>query len=176
MEALSRGADFALFIDNAAELRALLRENIAALGLGGVSRIFRRDATNLGAAQTLAPFSLIFVDPPYARGLAEKALGSALAGGWIAPAALIVVEEAVKPSFAAPDGFDQLERRGFDVTELSILRGGSCRAASARKLASMNCASGGISVISPISMRASRLALMPSANRAASRAMTCWRI
>ncbi|TMJ34953.1 MAG: 16S rRNA (guanine(966)-N(2))-methyltransferase RsmD [Alphaproteobacteria bacterium] len=122
LEALSRGADFALFIDNAAEARALLRENIAALGLGGVSRIFRRDATNLGAAQTLARFSLIFVDPPYARGLAEKALASALAGGWIAPTALIVVEEAAKPSFAAPDGFDQLERRGFDDTELSILR------------------------------------------------------
>jgi 16S rRNA (guanine966-N2)-methyltransferase len=122
LEALSRGAEFALFIDNAAEARALLRENIAALGLGGVSRIFRRDATSLGTAQALVPFSLIFVDPPYGRGLAEKALVSALAGGWIAPGALIVVEEGVKASFAAPDGFDQLERRGFDDTEVSILR------------------------------------------------------
>jgi 16S rRNA (guanine966-N2)-methyltransferase len=67
LEALSRGADFALFIDNAAEARALLRENVAALGLGGMSRIFRRDATSLGEDHPLAPFSLVFLDPPYGR-------------------------------------------------------------------------------------------------------------
>src|SRR5213080_194614 len=48
LEALSRGADFALFIDDSAEARALLRENVVALGLGGVSRIFRRNAAKLG--------------------------------------------------------------------------------------------------------------------------------
>src|SRR5207302_3182662 len=69
LEALSRGAAFALFIDDAAEARALLRENVAVLGLGGVSRIFRRDATKLGPAHALAPFSLVFLDPPYGRGL-----------------------------------------------------------------------------------------------------------
>jgi 16S rRNA (guanine966-N2)-methyltransferase len=122
LEALSRGANFALFIDNAAEARALMRENVAALGVGGTSRIFRRDATRLGEAQGLGPFSLVFLDPPYGRGLAEQALASALAGGWIAPNALIVVEEAAKAAFAAPEGFDALERRGFDDTELSILR------------------------------------------------------
>jgi len=122
LEALSRGASFALFIDNAAEARALMRENVAALGVGGASRIFRRDATRLGEARGLGPFSLVFLDPPYGRGLAEQALASALAGGWIAPNALVVVEEAVKAAFAAPEGFDALERRGFDDTELSILR------------------------------------------------------
>ena len=122
LEALSRGAGFALFIDNATEARALLRENVAALGLGGMSRIFRRDAAKLGEAHPLAPFSLVFLDPPYGRGLAEQALASALAGGWIAPDALVVVEEAAKASFAAPEGFDELERRAFDDSELSILR------------------------------------------------------
>jgi 16S rRNA (guanine966-N2)-methyltransferase len=127
LEALSRGADFALFIDDAADARALLRENVAALGLGGVCRIFRRDATRLdagriGPAHALAPFSLLFLDPPYGRGLAEKALASAGAGGWIAPGALIVVEEAAKAGFVAPEGFDELERRGYDDTELLILR------------------------------------------------------
>ena len=122
LEALSRGATFALFIDNAAEARALMRENVTALGVGGVSRIFRRDATRLGEAHELGPFSLVFLDPPYGRGLAEQALASALAGGWIAPNALVVVEEAMKAAFAAPEGFDALERRGFDDTELSILR------------------------------------------------------
>src|ERR671933_1791487 len=71
LEALSRGAAFALFVDDRAEARALIRENVAALGLGGVSRIFRRNAAKLGAAHPLPPFSLAFLDPPYGRALAE---------------------------------------------------------------------------------------------------------
>ena len=82
IEALSRGAAFALFVDDGAEARALLRENVTALGLGGVSRIFRRDATKLGPAHPVEPFSLAFLDPPYGQGLAEMALASARAGGW----------------------------------------------------------------------------------------------
>ena len=74
LEAISRGAAFALFVDDGAEARALIRENVATLGLGGVTRIFRRDATKLGAAHPVEPFSLVFLDPPYGRGLAEQAL------------------------------------------------------------------------------------------------------
>jgi 16S rRNA (guanine966-N2)-methyltransferase len=122
IEAASRGAAFTLFIDEGAEARALLRENVAALGLGGVSRIFRRDASKLGAAHPLAPFSLVFLDPPYGRGLAAQALAAARAGGWFAPAALLVVEEAAKPAFAAPEGFSELERRRYDDTEFIFLR------------------------------------------------------
>jgi 16S rRNA (guanine966-N2)-methyltransferase len=122
LEALSRDAAFALFIDDGAEARALLRENVTALGLGGASRIFRRDATRLGAAHPLEPFSLAFLDPPYGQGLAEKALVSAQAGGWLAPAALVVVEEAAKAEFTAPAGFDELERRLYDDTALIVLR------------------------------------------------------
>ena len=66
IEAISRGAEFTLFVDDSADARALLRENVATLGLGGVSRIFRRDATKLGPAHPVAPFSLVFLDPPYA--------------------------------------------------------------------------------------------------------------
>ena len=122
LEALSRGAAFALFVDDAAEARALLRENIAALGLAGVTRVFRRDAAKLGTAHPLAPFSLAFLDPPYGRGLAEAALASARVGGWLTPAALIVVEEAASAAFAAPEGFDELERRRYDDTALIVLR------------------------------------------------------
>ena len=102
IEALSRGAAFALFVDEGAEARALLRENVAALGLGGTSKIFRRDATKLGEPNPLAPFSLAFLDPPYGQGLATAALNSARAGGWLTPDALIVVEEATKARFTAP--------------------------------------------------------------------------
>jgi len=122
IEALSRGAAFALFVDDGAEARALLRENVATLGLGGVSRIFRRDATKLGPAHPVETFSLAFLDPPYRQGLAEKALTSALAGGWLKPDALIVVEEAKKSAFAAPAGFTELERRGYDDTDFVVLR------------------------------------------------------
>ena len=122
IEALSRGAAFTLFVDDGAEARALLRENVATLGLGGVSRIFRRDATKLGPAHPVEPFALAFLDPPYGKGLAERALISARAGGWLVPDALIVVEEATKAKFTAPEGFAELERRGYDDTEFVMLR------------------------------------------------------
>jgi len=121
-EAASRGAAFVLFIDDGAEARALLRENVEALGLGAVTRIFRRDATRLGAAHPLAPFSLAFLDPPYGKGLAEEALASARAGGWLTADALVVAEEATSAEFAAPEGFEELERRTYDDTQIVILR------------------------------------------------------
>src|SRR5579872_4939084 len=68
IEAISRGAAFALFVDNGAEARALLRNNVEALGLGGVTKVYRRDATNLGPAHPVEPFSLVFLDPPYGKG------------------------------------------------------------------------------------------------------------
>jgi 16S rRNA (guanine966-N2)-methyltransferase len=121
LEAMSRGAAFALFVDDGAEARALIRENVAALGLGGTTKILRRDATKLGAAYPIEPFSLVFLDPPYGRGLAAPALSAARGGGWLAPDALIVVEEAVD-AFTAPDGFTEIERRRYDDTELVFLR------------------------------------------------------
>jgi 16S rRNA (guanine966-N2)-methyltransferase len=122
IEALSRGAAFALFVDESAEARALLRENTTALGLGGTSRIFRRDATKLGPAHPVEPFSLAFLDPPYGHGWAEQALASARAGSWLTPDALIVVEEAKKAQFAVPEGFTELERRAYDDTGFIFLR------------------------------------------------------
>jgi len=122
IEALSRGAAYTLFVDEGVEARALLRDNIEALGLGGVTRIFRRDAGKLGPAHPLDPFSLAFLDPPYGKGLAEKSLISARDGGWFIPEALIVVEEAADARFKAPDGFTELERRGYDDTELVFLK------------------------------------------------------
>jgi 16S rRNA (guanine966-N2)-methyltransferase len=122
IEAISRGAAFVLFVDDGAEARALLRENVATLGLGGSSKVFRRDATKLGPAHPIEPFSLVFLDPPYGKSFAEKALASAQSGGWLAADALIVVEEAVKSAFAAPEGFTDLERRRYDDTEFVILR------------------------------------------------------
>jgi 16S rRNA (guanine966-N2)-methyltransferase len=122
VEALSRGAAFCLFVDEGAEARALMRNNVEALGLGGVARIFRRDAARLGPVHPLEPFSLVFADPPYGRGLAEQALRSAHDGGWLLPDALVIVEEASDAAFAPPAGFAELERRRYDDTEFIFLR------------------------------------------------------
>ena len=122
IEAVSRGAAFTLFVDNGAEARALLRQNVEALGLGGVTKVYRRDATNPGPAYPVEPFSLVFLDPPYGKGLGEKALTSLRDGGWLTPQALLVVEESKAAAFKAPDGFAEIERRAYDDTEFVILR------------------------------------------------------
>ena len=122
IEAVSRGAAFTLFVDNGAEARALLRNNVEALGLGGVTKVYRRDATDLGPAHPVEPFSLAFLDPPYGQGLAEKALASLRDGGWLVPGALLVVEEAKAAAFKPPDGFEELERRAYDDTEFVFLK------------------------------------------------------
>ena len=122
IEAASRGAAFVLFVDDGAEARALLRQNVEALGLGGVTKVYRRDATALGDANPHEPFSLAFLDPPYGKGLAEKALASARDGGWLAPDALIVVEEAADAGFTPPQGFAEIERRQYGDTQLIFLR------------------------------------------------------
>src|SRR3954462_15411790 len=70
IEAVSRGAGFTLFVDNGAEARALLRNNVEALGLGGVTKVYRRDPPDPGPPPPVEPFSLVFVDPPYRMGLA----------------------------------------------------------------------------------------------------------
>jgi 16S rRNA (guanine966-N2)-methyltransferase len=121
LEALSRGAAFTLFVDQAADARALIRANVQDLGLAGVARIFRRDAAALGAAHPIEPFTLAFIDPPYGRQLAERALAAARAGGWLAPGAIIVVEEAADSGFSAPEGFEEIERRRYDDTMLAFL-------------------------------------------------------
>jgi len=122
IEAVSRGAAFVLFVDNGSEARALLRDNVESLGLGGVTKVYRRDAADPGPAHPVEPFSLVFIDPPYRMKLAEKSLAALRDGGWLVPQALLVVEEAKDAGFAAPDGFEELERRAYDETEFTFLR------------------------------------------------------
>jgi 16S rRNA (guanine966-N2)-methyltransferase len=122
LEAISRGAEFTLLVDDGAQARALIRENVEALGLGGVTRIFRRDARKLGAAPPGPPYTLAFLDPPYGRGLAEPALTSLAHGGWLAPGALVIVEEAASACFEPAQNFETLERRDYGETEVVFLR------------------------------------------------------
>ena len=118
LEALSRGAAFALFVDDGAQARGIIRENVEALGLGGATRLFRRDATRMGAAAPNAPFSLVFCDPPYGKDLAPKALRSCAEGDWLVPGALVVVEEAQGIEVPLPEGFAEIERRDYGETKV----------------------------------------------------------
>src|SRR5829696_1046986 len=121
-EALSRGAAFALFVDDGAQARGIIRENVEALGLGGATRLFRRDATRMGAAAPNAPFSLVFCDPPYGRDLAPRALAACAAGGWLSSGALVIVEEAQGFEVSLPAGFEDLDRRDYGETGVVIGR------------------------------------------------------
>jgi len=120
IEAISRGAAYCLFVEQDAASRALIRENVEALGLQGCTRIFRRDATNMGPLGTLQPFQLVFADPPYGKGLAEKAFASLLEGGWLAKDALVVVEEARATPFQPPEGLTLHERRDYASSTLAF--------------------------------------------------------
>jgi 16S rRNA (guanine966-N2)-methyltransferase len=121
LEALSRGASFAVFIEESAEGRGLIRSNVEAFGLTGRTKIFRRDATALGEAGTMAPFGLVFADPPYGKGLGERALRSAAGGGWLAKGALCVVEETTSAPFEPGAGFSVVDERGYGETVIRFL-------------------------------------------------------
>jgi 16S rRNA (guanine966-N2)-methyltransferase len=124
LEAISRGAAQALFVETSVEGRSLIRENIEALGLTGVTRILRRDATSLGRAGTIAPFDLVFCDPPYGKGFGEKALASAAAGGWLNEGALCVLEERIGEEPRMPQDVDTIDRRESGESQLILGRYG----------------------------------------------------
>jgi 16S rRNA (guanine966-N2)-methyltransferase len=125
LEAISRGAAFCLFVDNEAEARALVRANIETFGLTGVTRIFRRDAADLGPAGTVAPSTLAFLDPPYGRGLGERALTALADGNWLVKGAVVVLEERVAADIALPPAFAELDTRTYGDTQIVIARYGA---------------------------------------------------
>ncbi|MGO9485652.1 MAG: 16S rRNA (guanine(966)-N(2))-methyltransferase RsmD [Rhodomicrobium sp.] len=122
LEALSRGAAYCLFVEDNADARGLIRENIEALGLTGASKVWRRDATKLGTAATMQPFQLLFADPPYGKGLGEQALQAAADGGWLSAGAVCVLEERADVEPAIPAAFALLDKRTYGDTALHFLR------------------------------------------------------
>lgn len=119
-EALSRGATHCTFVDDGATARALLRENTDKTRTGGITKIYRRDATRLGENRGPA-FDLVFLDPPYGQALGARALASAVEGGWLTPDALVVWEESAPQD--PPSGFTLLDQRRYGDTHLTLLRG-----------------------------------------------------
>jgi len=118
LEALSRGAAFVQFVEEAAAARGLIKANIEAFGVAGITKVYRRDATYMGPVSPAEPFSLVFCDPPYGKGLAKPALASALKGGWLTPDALVIIEERADQQDILPDGFQIIEERVYGLTKL----------------------------------------------------------
>jgi len=122
LEAISRGSRFCLFVDDQADARALIRQNVETLGLTGHTKVFKRDATNLGPIQSLKPFDLVFLDPPYGKGLGEKALLSLRDGGWLIQGAIIVLEERHDVEVQQPDHFEILDQRRHGEAQTIIFK------------------------------------------------------
>jgi len=121
LESLSRGVSFAAFVDSGVAARGLIRGHIEAFGVGGQTKLLKRDATSLGPIERFKPFDLIFLDPPYGRGLGEAALIAARDGGWIAEGATIVLEERKGAPVTVPDGFVCEDQRDYGETTIRIL-------------------------------------------------------
>jgi 16S rRNA (guanine966-N2)-methyltransferase len=122
IEAISHGARWCLMVDDSADSRAIQRENVEALGLTGATKIWRRDATDLGPMGPSAngPFDLVFLDPPYRKELIPKALVSLAAGGWLTSKALIVAETDAKEELDTP-GLTLIEERDYGETKVRFL-------------------------------------------------------
>lgn len=123
LEALSRGAAFVMFVDDHFESRGLIRRNVEAAHATGDSKIWRRDAAALGEmpANANGPFDLVFLDPPYRKGLADRALTGLVAGRWLARRSVIVAETASEEALAFPPSMTLADRRSYGDTTVHIL-------------------------------------------------------
>jgi 16S rRNA (guanine966-N2)-methyltransferase len=128
LEALSRGAAYCLFVETDADARGAIRDNAEALapqgGLNGALRIHRRDAADLGGkpAADGEPFDLAFLDPPYGKGLGERALEQLAAGGWLKPGALCVLERGSDEGPLEAPGYELLDERRYGAAQIAFLR------------------------------------------------------
>ena len=123
-EAISRGADFCLFVETDEGARGAIRETVDAFGLFGRTRVHRRDATDLGVrpGSDGPAFDLAFLDPPYGKGLGEAALERLAAGGWLAPDAVIVFERGAQEPPLESVEFEVVDERDYGAAKVWFLR------------------------------------------------------
>ncbi len=113
IEAISRGAQSVIFVDNGIEARAIIRKNIEDFALGGKTKLLKRDALNLGRNEKFTPFNLIFVDPPYGKNLGQEAILSAYKNGWIANDAIIILEEKAGQKIEFSANLELIDKRKY---------------------------------------------------------------
>lgn len=125
LEALSQGAAFCVFIDDAKESVECCKRNIAALGAGESSRVIQKDVVKIGGMpEGFKAAGLVFLDPPYRKEIIAPALAAMRQGGWIAPGALCVAEAESEWQPQLPEGFTMLDERLYGDTKIALLRHG----------------------------------------------------
>ena len=128
LEALSRGAGFCLFVETDAAARGVIRENVEALGgsgeLFGRTRIHRRDAADLGDRPGAdgPAFDVAFLDPPYGKGLGERALARLAAGGWLTEGAIVAFERGADEAAPETPGYETLDERRYGAAKVLFAR------------------------------------------------------
>jgi 16S rRNA (guanine966-N2)-methyltransferase len=123
LEALSRGAAAATFLESDARTLAVAKRNAEALGESGRATFLQADATR--PPRATEPCELLFLDPPYGSGLASPALTALRAAGWIARDAVIVVEVAAREDFIAPESFEVVDERRYGAARVVLLAAGA---------------------------------------------------
>ena len=122
LEAISRGVEFAVFVESSRQGINLIRKNIKLLGVGDQTKVIRADATRLGPVGKLQPFNLVFADPPYNKGNADKALGSLINDGWFCQDTLIIIEESSASPPPQLTHCQILDERKFGDTKIWIAK------------------------------------------------------
>jgi 16S rRNA (guanine966-N2)-methyltransferase len=120
LEALSRGAAHATFLDTDGQAIRLIGENLRKLGETGAAKVLRGDATR--PPTTRDACNLVFLDPPYRSGMAGRAIEALNDAGWIASAAILTVELAHDEDLAVPTGFEPIDERRYGAAKIAILR------------------------------------------------------
>lgn len=119
LEALSRGAGSVVFVENGRVGQQLIAQNITKLRAEDQTQVMRNDATQLGT-WPYSPFDLVFLDPPYGKGLGRQALAALTVGGWLSAQAVVIWEEAAPMD--APEGFMRFDKRRYGDTHMTFLR------------------------------------------------------
>lgn len=123
IEALSRGAKYVLFVEDAIPARGAIRTNLENINALGTNKIFNRDATKIGPMPPGAqgPFTLVFADPPYGKGLGERAITEAIKNNWLTPGACIVLEESASSPAPNIPGTTLQDKRSYGDTKVYFL-------------------------------------------------------
>lgn len=124
LEAISRGASFALFVEIEAAARGAIRTNVEAMQLYGCTKLHRRSATDLGQKPEKVgkPFDIAFLDPPYGKGLGEIAMARLVEGGWVKDDAIAVLEESARIDLKPTPGWEEVDQLGAGETTVRFFK------------------------------------------------------
>jgi 16S rRNA (guanine966-N2)-methyltransferase len=124
LEALSRGADSAVFIDDAAGALSTIEKNITACRMQDRAQVIRWDIIrNLNCLGSISPaFDIVFLDPPYSSNAVAPALRNLVQSDALSPGAIVIVEHAPSEIIAdLPDGLSLIDQRKYGKTLVAFI-------------------------------------------------------